>query len=237
MDYKTFVKLNGGKSNKFVAAAWRKRFGNAPATPGSDPVNPTAVPDAAPGTAPAFVPGDLDESGQSSLTNLQRRYEQLVGANGQKGDIDVSFETAMNNAAKARLTGLRQSAVNHAARGTIRSGLKEQDDAEVRNAAMEAELSAQNQRGRALSDANANYEEGKNRITTDSNARAFDQWVASNPTPAPQDTAPTAPPQPEKPQAPVQPKKPSMSYTDFVKLHGGKSTSALSSAWRKRFGS
>jgi hypothetical protein len=192
---------------------------------------------------PVFVPGALDETAQADMGALAHQR-----ASAKAGALRDFTTTQADYDAQSKLLDFNRGQTmgrvtnDHAARGTLRSGLKAMDQGRVQaqytadRSGLDNMLAAARQRLEGVNtESEGAYTTGAKQIEAGSNARAYSDW-ASKVTPSQATVAATPAAGPARPAPTPAKTGPEMTYQRFVQLHGGKSTAALSSAWRKRYG-
>jgi len=246
---------------------WVLKLPDAPASaPAPEQAAPALPPRSLPGGPANFdFASQADPSAQNDIADLIANFKTATGGSldaqgnfvkGETGGTLGSQFDALVKQLEARRPiveqqqreGLQNVAANMAARGTIRSGLKQADDMTVRSNAtnqvndIERGLQqAGTDRATALSEATSRYLQGKRGIETqaaanyekDRIANFDDVFGGADPPPAGggEGLAPSGPAAAAKPKAPT----PKVSYKAFVGSHGGVSKPKLAQAWDTRF--
>jgi hypothetical protein len=234
--FEEFRRLHPGVRNPaMLKAAWDKLVTQRQAAQRQQAL-------AGPQPDPAFVPGALDESAQADMGALaHQRASAKAGALRDFTSTEADYKAQSKLLDFNRGQSMNRVTTDHAARGTLRSGLKAMDQGRVQaqytadRSGLDNMLAAARQRLEGVNtEAEGAYTAGEAQIRAGSNARAYSDW-ASKVVPSQAQVAAAQPAGPARP-APAAPKQPEMTYQRFVQLHGGKSTAALAAAWRKRFG-
>lgn len=260
IDYKTWLQKTGKPSNAASSMQWKKTHGAALGKYNKDGTNvagPRAsaqaatAPDAPQYDTPKFVPGAMDARGIAEGADIDYVHKLAGIGAGRDRDLSMSEIAAQRvDADRMQAKAQVQNRRNHGARGTGLSGLKVHDRGEIDaervrqegqfSRASQAVANAyQNQMDQA--DAQKRIGNTQNKHNTEDRRMAqfqsnYPNRLSTSEQAAAENQAPGAPPiaKPATQQKPP-PKKPQVSYAQFVKSHGGKSTKKLSTAWKKRF--
>lgn len=153
------------------------------------PVEQSPVP---PPPSPAYAWGELDASGTDEMSALDRWRQGLIGKDGAKGTIDADYDIGVGEQNAARIQASRMLANstrdvtnNAAARGALRSGIREfnqgevvADDLQRQGGINRAIEGLSNTRQRALNQTNADYERQQGAIKTGAAGRLYEQAMA-----------------------------------------------------------
>ena len=240
---------------------------SAPAAPGPDPLPPRSLPG---GPANFDFAAASDPNAQREIADLIANFKTATGGSinpdgtfvqGETGGtLGAQFDSLVKQLEARRplieqqqREGLQNVASQMAARGTIRSGLKQSDDMRVRADATSATndlerglQQAGTDRATALSEATSRYLQGKRGIERDAAAAYqgdrigdFDTvYGGADPPPPGGGEGLMGPPSPPgggaKPRPRPKPvKRPT--YKQFVQTHGGVSKPGLAAKWDARF--
>jgi hypothetical protein len=138
---------------------------------------------------PTFTPGALDAQGVSDQATLNR--DTAISSTGilqTYKDIMADIEARRPRIEHEKQMGLRGNARNHADRGTIRSGMRVEDDTRTTTDATDQQLDLSNQGVRAAN----SYQRDSDRLMSDyvtgtansqigSDQRNYQQWLDRNP--------------------------------------------------------
>jgi hypothetical protein len=157
--------------------------------PKRDPEREAAAARALTTPRPTFTPGALDEQGVQDLTTLNYNTQSgLTGIMQTYQDIIAGINARRPQVEQEKRMGLRDTSRSHAARGTIRSGMKVEDDTRVQGAATAEQLDLTNQGIRAGNQYQrdtdrtlADYQGGASQGMIDSNVREYQKWLERNP--------------------------------------------------------
>ena len=260
IDYKTWLAKSGRKPTAANSMQWKKTHGAALGQYNKDGTNvagpnasaqAAASPTAPQYDTPKFVPGAMDARGIAEGADLSYVHKLTNAGLDRDRDLSMSEIAAQRvDADKQQVDNQRQNRRNHGARGTSLSGLKVHDRGEIDASRVRQE----GQLNRAAQAVGNNYQSQKdqndaqfrvgstqNKFNTEDRRMAqFQQNYPNRLSSAEQGQAEQSPAAPRISRPATQqkppPKKPSVSYGQFVKTHGGKSTKALSQKWKKRFG-
>lgn len=243
--FEEFRRLHPGVKNlTLLKASWDRLVSARQATPAA----------AAPATAPAptgapvstYTPGALDDVAQADMGAARLAKDNaLAEADLAYGQTEANLNKQIPLIEQQRTDNINTNTQNHAARGTLRSGLKAVDRGRIETDALRARTDVADQIAQAAArrdfakrSAESGFTVGSEQIRAAGNYRTLQDRLASFTPNADQVAAATpavAAPATSTPAATAKP-APTMSYAQFVKLHGGTSTPALSAAWKKRFG-
>lgn len=157
--------------------------------PKRDPASLAAAQRALTTPRPTFTPGALDEQGVADTTTLNRNTQSsLSGIMQTYQDIIAGINARRPQIENEKQMGLRDVARGHAGRGTLRSGMRVEDDTRTVGAATAEQndltnqaVRAANQYQRDTDQALGDYQTGASQAVIDSNARQYQQWLERNP--------------------------------------------------------
>lgn len=138
---------------------------------------------------PTYTPGAIDEQGTAELTAYNRdTLMSLSGIMQTYQDIMADIEARRPKIENERFLNMRDNSRMHAGKGTLRSGMRVEDDTRTQTAADEEQLGLQNQAVRAANAwqrdtdrAVGDYNTGVTNSVIGSNQRQYEDWLQRNP--------------------------------------------------------